>query len=97
MEIVRIEYPSPFEEVYSLNDNIDVLVHLADGNVYSFVVATPNNIFWCMQNENLDYFFGVPPVFVKDLTRDNIERALRAIVNEENGKWLDIYGSRQES
>jgi len=97
MIIVRIEYPSPLEEVYSLNDNIDVLVHLDDGSVYSFVVATPNNIFWCMDNENVDYFFGIPPVFVRDLKPDNIERALRALVNEDNGKWLEVYGSRQSS
>jgi hypothetical protein len=97
MNIIRIEYPSPLEEVYPPNDNLDVFVHLDDGSVYSFVVATPNNIFWCMENENLDYFFGLPPVFVKDLTPDNIERALRALVNEDNGKWLEVYGSRQKS
>ncbi len=49
-----------------------------------------------MQNEGVDYFFGVPPVFVKKLTFDSIERALTALVHEEGGKWLSVYGSAQQ-
>jgi hypothetical protein len=79
-----------------MNDNVDVLVHLDDGRAYSFVVATPNNIFWCMENEGTDYFFGIPPVFVARLTRENIERAMQALVEEDNGRWLEVYGSLQE-
>ena len=78
-----------------MNDNIDVLVHLMDGRVYGLVVATPNNIFWCMENEKIDYYFGVPPVFVASLTPENIERALEALVSESDGHWLDVYGTLQ--
>ncbi|HKU76287.1 MAG TPA: hypothetical protein VJR02_20420 [Pyrinomonadaceae bacterium] len=82
-----------------MNDNIDVLVHLGDGRVYSFIVSTPNNIFWCMENEKLDYYFGIPPVFVANLTSENIERALKALVSESEGddKWLRIYGALQQT
>ena len=97
MTISKIEYISALLESHSLNDNIDVLVHLDDGRVYSFLVATPNNIFWCMENENVDYYFGVPPVFVATLTPDNIERALHALVSESQGKWISIYGTLQKS
>jgi hypothetical protein len=45
-----------------------------------------------MENEGIDYFFGEPMLFVKCLTAENIERAVQAIVTEDNGKWLSIYG-----
>jgi hypothetical protein len=31
-------------------------------------------------------------LFVKCLTTENIERAIKAILVEENGQWLKIYG-----
>jgi hypothetical protein len=32
-------------------------------------------------------------IFVKRLTNENVERALRAIVSEDDGKWLSVYGA----
>ncbi|HKF51957.1 MAG TPA: hypothetical protein VKB26_06570 [Candidatus Acidoferrales bacterium] len=90
--IRKIEYLSELDDVNVENDNIDVHVILEDGREYTFIVATPNNVFWCMDNENVDYLFGEPMLFVKHLTRDNIERALRAIVMEDEGRWLTVYG-----
>jgi len=92
MRINQIEYPTSPEECNPENDNVDVFVTLEDGRKYTFVVATPNNVFWCMDNEGVDYHFGDPMIFVKRLTRENIERALQAIVEEEGGRWLNIYG-----
>ena len=63
---------------------------------YSLVVATPNNIFWCMENTKEDYYFGVPPVFVATLTQENIERAIHALVSEGEGQWLETYGTLQK-
>lgn len=94
---MRIEFVSPESDIDAENDNVDVHLHLDDGRVYSFVVATPQNIFWCMENEGLDYFFGVPPVFVKRLTRPSVERALKAVVESDGGKWLDVYGTLQKA
>ncbi len=96
MKIERIEYASPIEESDPENDNIDVHVHLDDGRVYSFVMATPNNIFWCMSNEATDYFFGFPPpIFVNRLTNDNITKALEAMLSEKGEKWFNLYGVLQ--
>ncbi len=92
MAIKSIEYRSAFSECNPENDNIDVHVVLEDDREFTFVVATPNNIFWCMDNEGIDYFFGEPILFVKRLTKENIERALRALVDEDGGKWLKVYG-----
>ena len=53
-----------------------------------------------MENEKLDYYFGFPPLFVENLTSENIERALEALVSESeesNDKWLHIYGALQQT
>jgi hypothetical protein len=92
VKIKSINHLSDWAEVNPLNDNIDVNVVLEDERHYTFVVATPNNVFWCMENEGKDYFFGAPMLFVKSLTVENIERAIEAIVNEDDGRWLGIYG-----
>ena len=92
MSVKRIEYLSPLSECNPENDNIDVHVVLEDGSEYTFVLATPNNVFWCMENEKLDYFFGEPMIFVSRLTEQNIQRAISAIASPGNERWLQIYG-----
>jgi len=90
--IRKIQYLSDLTEVNPENDNIDVHIVLEDDREFTFTVGSPNNIFWCMDNEGVDYFFGQPILFVKYLTTENIERALSAIVEEDSGRWLKIYG-----
>jgi hypothetical protein len=65
---VPINYLSDLADCNPENDNLDVHVLLDDGREFTFTVATPNNIFCCMENEGTDYFFGDPMVFVKSLT-----------------------------
>jgi hypothetical protein len=91
-EIRSIEYLSLWDEIDPENDNLDVHVALVDGREFTFTVATPNNLFWCMDNEGIDYFFGEPMLFVKRLTRENIESAVRAILTEDGGRWASLYG-----
>lgn len=91
-QIRSITYLSDLSEVNPEHDNVDVHVALEDGRESTFVVATPNNVFWCMENENVEYFFGEPILFVKCLTVENIEKAINAIVLEGNGRWLKAYG-----
>jgi len=45
-----------------------------------------------MDNEKTDYFFGEPMLFVKNLTVENLERAVNAIMSENDGQWLKVYG-----
>ena len=92
LRIKTIRYPSGWNEVNPENDNIDVHVTLDDGQDFAVVVATPNNLFWCMDNEGVDYFIGQPMVFVKRLTPQNVEAAIAALVTENDGRWLAIYG-----
>ena len=90
---MRVEFLSSEEDINPDNDNVDVAVGLDDGRVYTFPVATPNNIYDWMENERIDYFFGTPPLFVRRLTRENIERAVSALL--EDPDLLNVYGSRQ--
>lgn len=92
IKIKSIEYLCQLSEINPEHDNFDIHVTLEDGRDFTFVVATPNNVFWCMENEGIDYFFGQPMLFVKCLTPENIEKAVRAIVEEDNGRWLSVYG-----
>ena len=88
---MRINFLSAVNEIDPDNDNVDVEVILDDGREFTFVVATPNNIYWCMDNEGIDYFFGTPLLFVRRITMGSIENAVEALVKEP--KWLEIYGS----
>jgi hypothetical protein len=94
IKIDRVELVSEPADIE--NDNIDVHLYLDDGRIYSLVVATPNNIYCCMENEDESYFFGVPPVFVKELSLENISVAMEALVSEDSGKWLEVYGALQD-
>src|SRR5262245_47680840 len=94
-EVAEIRYLTDWKDVDSENENIDVHVRLDDGRVYGFLVATPNNIFWSMGNEGIDYYFGTPVLFVKLLNKECVEKAIHAVVTEDNGRWLDVYGTLQ--
>jgi len=76
----EIEYVSPLEDADLANDNIDIHVRLHDGRVYSLLVATPSNIYSCMDNSREEYFFGVPPVFVRELDQQHVESNQRTSV-----------------
>lgn len=90
---MQIDFVSPEDEINPENDNVDVFVRLDDGRVYGFLVCTPNNIYWCMDNQAKDYYFGVPPLFVRTISRTAIERAVLAML--EDPQWLSVYGSLQ--
>jgi hypothetical protein len=95
LELQEIQYLSSIEDVDQENDNIDVSIQLQDGRQYGLVVATPNNIFECMANDGNDYFFGTPILFVKVLDRTHIEKAIHALLSEDEGRWLSVYGVLQ--
>lgn len=63
--------------------------------MYSFLLATPSNMYKCMNNEGNEYFFGNPPVFVTVLDRMHGETALKAVLSEDDGRWLETYGTLQ--
>jgi hypothetical protein len=90
---MEIDFLSPEQDLNPENDNVDISLRLDDGRVYVILVATPSNIYWCMDNEATDHYFGVPPLFVRTLTRINVESAILALL--EDPQLLDIYGTLQ--
>jgi hypothetical protein len=72
--IANITYLSELARCNPENDNVDIHILLDYGREFTFTVATPNNIFCCMENEGTDFFFSEPVVLVKNLTKANIER-----------------------
>lgn len=89
---MQIEFISPEAELNPENDNADVVLRLDDGRVFGLLVATPNNIYWCMDNGKNDYYFGVPPLFVRRLTRDAVEAAITALLPIP---WFEVYATMQ--
>lgn len=90
-QLVEIKYLSEWSAVNTENDNVDIHVVLSDGRGFTVVVATPNNLYKCMDNEGADYFFSLPMVFVKQLTEPNVEAAVGALISDHDGHWIDIY------
>ena len=90
---MEIEFLSPEVDIDPENDNVDVLLRLDDGREYLFLVATPNNIYCSMDREKSDHYFGLPPPFVRWLTKVNVERAIAALLEEP--QWLGAYGTLQ--
>lgn len=94
--IREIRYLTPLSEIDENNDNIDIQVLLDDGRLFSFFIATPCNIEWCMNNEGIEYYFGVPPLFVKTINDNTIWKAINAILSENDGRWFEVYGTKQK-
>ena len=92
---VMIDFLSPEDEIDPDNDNVDVKLRLDDGRSFNLLVATPNNIYWCMENESTDYYFGVPPLFVKRLTRSAVEAVVAALL--ESPQWMSVYATPQSN
>lgn len=91
MRVKKIEYPTPLSQVKDIeNDNIDVFVELENGEEYVVVVSTPQNYYWYMEKEGIDYYCGCPEIIVKKITEDNIKRAIDEYA-EGNAYWLKYY------
>lgn len=73
------------------DDNVDAILELNDGYEYMVLVITHKNILSLMNNEKSDFLFPVDPmIVVKELTMDNIERAIKAFA-EDDAYWLKLH------
>ncbi|MEK3672079.1 MULTISPECIES: hypothetical protein [unclassified Paenibacillus] len=92
MKIVNITFPTYLSSIENIeNDNIDVFVELEDDVTYTMVVATPQNYYWYMDKEGLDYVPPSPPdIIVRSLTEDNIRKAIEAFA-EDDAYWMKLY------
>ncbi len=88
---MRVEFIGGFEHHNPDCDHIDVLLHLDDGRVFAFDVATPNFLDQYMEREKENCYIGLPPVLVKRITPEIVEGALRAVVDAGEER-LNVYG-----
>lgn len=86
-----ISYPMPLAEMDSKDDIMDVCVRFSDGRNYTFVFATPQNLYRLMRGEGKGYLTpGLPFLFVEELTEENIEACIAAIA--EDRAMLNLHG-----
>jgi len=92
MKIKNIIYPTPLSEVENIfNDNIDVFVETQEGMRFTMTVCTPMFYLSYMEKEGIDYIPASPPdVIVKELTYDNISKAIESFCEDE-GYWMKAY------
>ena len=92
MLIKSIRFEPKLEDIEQIDDdNVDAIVELDDGYKYIVSVVTHKNLLSLIDNEESDFLFPMDPmIVVKELTMENIERAIKAYV-EEDGFWLKLY------
>ena len=82
-------YPTPLSEIDPQDGNLDVCVTFADGQNCTFVFATPKNLVTLMERDWKPYFEpGLPFLFVRELTDENIRACLDSISDDRAMKNL---------
>lgn len=97
---MNIRYLRPFEDCNSESDNLEVHMRRRAYSSGRWERLRPargdaQQYFLCMDNAGVDSSFGTPPLFVKLLNRDCMEGAIQALVAEDGGCWLEVYGTLQ--
>lgn len=91
MKVLKIDYPTALSSIKDIeNDNIDVFVELEDGNIYTIVVTTYQNILWYMEKEKVNFLYPSPQIIVRSLTEKNIMEALEYFCKDD-AYWLKVY------
>ena len=89
---IDVFFPTPFEDIDDpTNDNVDVCVTTADGEAYTLVFITPDNLKFLMESDHEDF---ISPSFkyivVKRIDEGTIRRALDEILRDP--ALLSYYG-----
>ncbi len=87
-----IFFPTPIENITDpTNDNVDVCVTTADGQTYTLVFITPDNLKFLMESNHEDF---ISPTFkyivVKRIDESIILQAVKEMVS--NLSLLSYYG-----
>ncbi|WP_270166693.1 hypothetical protein [Paenibacillus sp. SYP-B4298] len=92
MRVTSINYSTPLSLIEDINNaNIDVFVSTDEGFDFNISVTTPNNYYWYMEKEGLNYIPASPPdIIVKSLTTENIQQAVESFL-EDDGYWIKVY------
>ena len=84
-------FPTPIESIADpTNDNVDVCVTTADGEAYTLVFITPDNLKFLMESNHEDFISPFKYIVVKRMDEGMIRRALDVIVRDPT--LLSYYG-----
>ena len=75
------------------NSNIDVFVTLEDRFTVTLVVGTPQNLQYLMEKDQVNFYGpGIPWIVVRKLTKEIIEEAITAYIEEDpEAYWLKLH------
>ena len=92
MKISNICILDNLKEIDIENGTVDVSVETDDGNIYRLSFATPKHLQFLMDKEKSNYVYPSSPfTIVSKLTSENIEQAVKAFAEKNNGYWLKTY------
>ena len=98
-KLKSIDLLSDLKDVDIFDSNIDLSVELDDGHNYIVVVATQKNLLTLMDMEKSDFLSpGDPMIIVRKLTKEIIESAIRAYIEDRNnGYYLKLYAAQLDA
>ena len=90
---IDVFFPTPFEDIDDpTNDNVDVCVTTVDGESYTLVFITPDNLKSLMESNHEDFLSpSFKYIVVKRIDEGTIRRALDEIVQDPS--LLAFYGN----
>jgi hypothetical protein len=95
IKIKSIDFLSSIEDIDDIfDDNMDVSVDLENGRNYVVVVGTPKNLLKLMENEKSNFLSpGDPIIIVKKMTKEVVEEAIKAYVDDDDAHYLKFYAA----
>ena len=92
MKVIKICILANLEEIDIENDNVDVSVETDEPYTYRLNFASPKHLQFLMDKEKSHYAYpSFPFTIVSKLTPENIEQAVKAFAEKNNGYWLKTY------
>jgi hypothetical protein len=95
IKIKSIDFLSSIEDIDDIfDDNMDVSVDLENGRNYVVVIGTPKNLLKLMENEKSNFLSpGDPIIIVKKMTKEVVEEAIKAYVDDDDAYYLKFYAA----
>jgi hypothetical protein len=96
----KIIFPTGYQIIDPINDNIDINVAFENGKVYHATLFTLKNIQSLMLKDQTVHFWAEDIIVVTDLSKETIYRTVKEVINEgyierafgEIGNIEKVYG-----
>lgn len=101
MKNFKVVFPSGYNIIDEINDNIDINVVLKDGQVYFATVFTIKNIEFLMEKNKLKFFWADSMIISDIIDKNNLKNTISNIIEDglfnsiltRIGSINDIYGN----